>query len=541
MTLTLELRTRLYNQCILHNLRYDGPGRVVVDAAPDGVAAVVEMLSVAQRADLALAVVSAMPAAAGATALESVLRRHRDLIDAGLVRAEQAIAAVASLPTGDAGESPRLRAPDDAEILAALTGALSGDSAAAFRLAELLRGGGGVLTASGACQPGGEAVDPVFTWKLCTALWGVDRLLASSIAEALCTAVVRCVAVGVFAPEALTVGGQPLGRSEAAATAAAVLLLSELLPGVVPLDGTPAARGTPADEQLFLAGARRLPADAEVGPGLSAGALLAEHARPAAVAGVRYQAGVEYGEAEGVPLRMHLFTPAPEADPAPVVVFVHGGGWESGNPAKFLRQAADWAAHGWITLSIGYRLVPQAVWPGQLHDVLTALRYIATHAEALGADPSRVGLVGNSAGGHLALMAASREEAMDTGVRISGVVAISPLTDTQWPSLVPDGGRLVRRLVGGDESLLADASPAAFVQAAMPPVLTVTGGLDALTTPGMVEDYHRRLDDAGIRNELCVLPGRFHAFEFAPADSRWWSGRAFSWLSECFAGARVSS
>jgi acetyl esterase/lipase len=537
MTLSLELRTRLYNQCLIRNLRYDGPGRVRVDAPVEAVPAVVEMLSAAQRVDLALAVVASMPAAAGAEALDRVLNRHRDLIDAGMVPAEQAIAAVASLP---GGERPGATA-DGADLLGVLAAAQTGDGAAAFRLADMLRGGAGILTPSGARVPGGDNVDPVFTWRLCTTLWDADRLLATSIAEAFCAAVARCVALGVFAPAELTADGQPRGEADSAATAACVLLLSERLPGCVPLDGTPAARGTAIDERLYLAGARRLPPETEVAPDLSARALLAEHTRPAEVSDVRYEAGVEYGEAEGVPLRMHLFTPAPAADPAPVVVFMHGGGWESGNPAKFLRQAADWAARGWVTASIGYRLVPQAVWPGQLDDVLAALRFIASHADELGADPTRVGLVGNSAGGHLALMAASHDETSAMGVRLSGVVAISPLTDTLWPSVIPEGARLVRRLVGGDESLLASASPVAFVEAGMPPVLTFTGDRDVLTTAAMVDAYHQRLGDAGVSNELHVLPGRFHAFEFAPEDARLWSERAFAWLSERFAAAGADS
>jgi acetyl esterase/lipase len=535
MNLSLELRTRLFNHGLMHNLRYEGPGRIAVDAPAAAVPAVVRMLSAAHRADLALAVIAAMPAAAGADALELVLDSHAELIESGDVPAEQARAAIDTLPP------PPVPAADGPELLRLLAAARGGDIFARIALVELLREESGVLTPAGARRPGTELVDPVFTWELCEAIWDTDRLLATSIAEALCDAVRRCVALGVLAPEGLTSDGAPRGQSNSAATAAAVLLLSEMLPGAPPLDGTPAARGTALDERLFLAGARRLPPDAPVASGVTARQLLTEHSRPELAEGVGYRAGVRYGEAEGVPLRMHLFTPPPAAEPSPVVVFVHGGGWESGSPAKFLRQGAEWAAAGWLTASIGYRLVPQAVWPAQLHDVLAALSYINEHADEFGADPSRVGLVGNSAGGQLVLMAASRDEALATGVQISGVVTISPLTDTLWPAVIPDGRRLVRRLVGGDESLLEDASPAAHVQVGMPPVLTITGELDALTTPAMLADYHRLLDEAGVRNQLHVLPGRYHAFEFAPVDSQWWSARAFAWLQECFSESRVSS
>jgi acetyl esterase/lipase len=575
MALSLELRTRLYNQCLMRGLRYAGPGRVALVGDQRNVPAVVAALAGAARADLALAVIAETPDAAGAGALRDVLRAHVGLVDGGLVSAELARGAVASATPPSVDADPRLSAEalveararaalgmrddtdlgtwsaelegawrDSPDVELVLAVARAGSRRAALWLAELLRGPGdtrvaGVLTAAGACRPGEDEVDPIFTWRLCEVLWNVDRLLAEAVVSAFCDAVAGAVARGVFAPERLSAEGHPVGGSDDPGCAAVALLLSSLLPGVEPLDGTPAARGTALDAELYLAGAQRQSPDVELASGVTARALLGEHMRPALPPGVEYRSGVAYGEAEGIPLRMHLFTPPPAAVPAPVVVFVHGGGWSSGNPAKFLRQASDWAAHGWLTASIGYRLVPQTIWPGPLHDVLAVLRYVSDHALELNADVTRVALVGNSAGGHLALMAATRDDLLSTGVQISGVVTVSPLTDTQWEPMIPEGGRLVRRLVGGDESALPDASPVAFVHAGMPPVLTFGGDADELTTAAMLTDYHRRLDELGVVNELHLLPGRFHAFEFAPADSRLWSERAFAWLDERFAAARV--
>lgn len=575
MAISLELRSRLYQQCVLRSLRYAGPGAVTLAGRQSSVPAVVEILSRAQRPDLALALIAGSPAEAGATGLQSVLARHQDLIARGLLRSEPAERAVLGQPAPRRGGRPASSAAALREAKAlvalgygvdedldawteevtgaalgardlelALNAALAGCRGARLRLAELVRGPSelrldGVLTAAGVRAIGGDVVDPLLTWRLCTALWDVDRVLAGAVAEAFCDAVRRAVAQGTFAPEGFSADGTPVGASEDPGTAAVLALLAERLPQDVSLDGTPPARGTELDEAMFLDQPRRMDPLVEVAPGVTAGDLVAEHFRRVDVPDVEFTSGVIYGEAEGHPLRMHVARPKHIDRPAPVVVFVHGGGWSGGNPAKFLRQAVDWAAAGWVAVSIGYRLVPEVVWPGPLDDVLTALRFISAHAEDLGADANRVGLVGNSAGGHLVLMAASSAGLADIGVTVKGVVTIGPLTDTEWPSMIPEGRRIVRQLVGGDETLLADASPAHHVCPGLPPVLTITGDADELTTPAMIGDYHRRLDEAGVPNELHLLPGRLHAFEFNPADSRWWSQRAFDWLGEQFALAAV--
>jgi acetyl esterase/lipase len=556
MTLSHELRGHLAGGTLHGALSYAGPGRVVLTGPDRAVRPAVHALSRLARPDLAIALVAGMPAQAGAAALAAVEAAWPGLVP--VATALDALLAQAGLPSPGSSiveltraleeargliclgvlvdidgwdeELARLAADsnDPRELLAAC---LAGDSGARLRLPSAWKA---VCVGHGIEGPlVGRSLPAEATWDLCRALATVDLPFAVSIAQGFCHAVAQAASVGAFAPAAFAGDGSPLGPLDDPGIAAVALLLSADLLQARPLDSTPPVRGGELDEVYHLATAQQMEPTAEIAPGVTAGELMDEHRRPYAPDVVQ-RSGVSFSVMDGRSLQTHLFTPAASQTPAPVVVFVHGGGWESGSPAKFLRQAVDWAAAGWVTAAPAYRLVPQVVWPGPLDDVLAVLRFIADHAVELHADVSRVALVGNSAGGHLALMAAIANDSGLTGVEITAVVTISPLTDTQWPALVAEGERLLSRLCGGDAVLRARANPATQVRPGLPPVLTITGARDELTTPAMVADFHAKLDLAGVPNELDVLPDRWHAFEFAPADARLWSERAFAWLTDRF-------
>ena len=110
--------------------------------------------------------------------------------------------------------------------------------------------------------------------------------------------------------------------------------------------------------------------------------------------------------AEG-PLRARLFSPAPSGSPRPLVVFLHGGGWVVGDidshdqPCRLLSRYAD--VH---VLSVDYRLAPEHPFPAAADDAVAAFAWAVAHAAELGADPSRVAVAGDSAGGNLAAVVA---------------------------------------------------------------------------------------------------------------------------------------
>jgi hypothetical protein len=87
----------------------------------------------------------------------------------------------------------------------------------------------------------------------------------------------------------------------------------------------------------------------------------------------------------------------------PLVVYVHGGGWEHGDKAgdSINPNNLQWLWQGYAMASINYRLIQHAVWPAQIEDCKAAIRWLKAHARDYGYDPDRLGVVGESAGGHL--------------------------------------------------------------------------------------------------------------------------------------------
>lgn len=113
-----------------------------------------------------------------------------------------------------------------------------------------------------------------------------------------------------------------------------------------------------------------------------------------------------YSSRDGKDLLLDLYRPANATEPLPVVVFVHGGGWEVGTRETAPDLGRYFARDGFAMVSIDYRLVPEFRFPEPVIDVKTSIRWLRANARALGLDRSRIGLWGTSAGGHLAALAA---------------------------------------------------------------------------------------------------------------------------------------
>jgi acetyl esterase/lipase len=121
-------------------------------------------------------------------------------------------------------------------------------------------------------------------------------------------------------------------------------------------------------------------------------------------AGVKLYEDVEIGTAGTHPLYTSIAVPeTPAANSMPVVVYIHGGGWNHGDRKQALGTICSYVTkRGYIGVSLDYRLTPEAPYPAQIQDVKLAIRYLRAHAGQYGIDPDRIGVWGSSAGGHLA-------------------------------------------------------------------------------------------------------------------------------------------
>lgn len=228
---------------------------------------------------------------------------------------------------------------------------------------------------------------------------------------------------------------------------------------------------------------------------------------------------VRYGDHPDQVANLHL--PAGEGGPWPVVVVVHGGFWrQRWDRTTATPLARDLAARGYLGWNVEYRRVGQdgGGWPGTLDDVAAAVDALADVEEA---DTERVVTVGHSAGGHLALWLAAREEPR---VRVGAAVSLAGVADLESGARAELGDGAVSELLGGGPDVVperyARASPAALLPLGVPQVL-VHGARDEVVPPQQSRDYAERARAAGDDVELVELPGADHFDVIDPDHDAW--------------------
>jgi acetyl esterase/lipase len=121
---------------------------------------------------------------------------------------------------------------------------------------------------------------------------------------------------------------------------------------------------------------------------------------------VTIEEGVVFGSGGGRELACDVFTPPGGARNAPAVLIIHGGGWRQGDRSQLRAYGLRLGRAGDVCVATEYRLTPEAPWPAQIEDVKAAIRWMRANSDKLGLDPARIAVEGNSAGAHLALLAA---------------------------------------------------------------------------------------------------------------------------------------
>lgn len=242
---------------------------------------------------------------------------------------------------------------------------------------------------------------------------------------------------------------------------------------------------------------------------------------------------VVYAEVDGVALRYDHYRPLTVEGPAPAVVVVHGGGWMNGDPSQAGPNAMHLARRGIGTVSISYRLAPDARFPAQLDDVRHGLRHVRAHAAELGIDPERMALLGFSAGAHLALLAHLTAGLADLPPRVPEALAgvseavravichYGPYDLSRRkpnPEWDPVGALLGNRV--DDPRWVRLASPSTHAARASAPILLVHGTADTVVSYRESRRMHDALVAAGRSSDLLLLEDAPHAFQIQ------WEGEA---------------
>jgi acetyl esterase/lipase len=214
------------------------------------------------------------------------------------------------------------------------------------------------------------------------------------------------------------------------------------------------------------------------------------------------------------------FFPAIGRSPAPCVIVIHGGGWDDGDRDQ-IPQFNNWLARsGYAVAAISYRLAPGAIWPAQRDDVHAAIAFVKAHASAWGVDPSRLVILGRSAGGQIA--EASAYAANDPTIR--GVVALYAPADMKFAYKfsreddVIKSPSLMRKFLGGTPEQASAAYDSAsgilLVGPKTPPTLQIHGTIDTLVWHKQSERLAAKLTEASVPNLLVSMPWATHALEF---------------------------
>jgi acetyl esterase/lipase len=257
--------------------------------------------------------------------------------------------------------------------------------------------------------------------------------------------------------------------------------------------------------------------------------------------GALHYAAITYAATAGYrPLQLDLWVPESSTPPA-LVVWIHGGGWMIGD-RRYLpetlrpNQLFDaLLAAGLAVATIDYRLALEAPFPAQLHDAKAAIRYLRAHTDELGISTGRVGVWGESAGGHLAALVGltGHRDDLEGGIGVVGpssavdvvVDWYGPADFTTMPRMTPPPHIAAKlepamqtppedTLVAGlDDAGRADASPITHVTADAPPFLLVHGTADWLVPYAQSEQLDAALTAVGVECRLVPVEGAQHIFD----------------------------
>ena len=258
--------------------------------------------------------------------------------------------------------------------------------------------------------------------------------------------------------------------------------------------------------------------------------------RPGAVLplpeGTRAERDVPYVKGGKTSQSLDIFVPPSADNPLPLVIWIHGGGWQKGDKAQC--PALPLLRWGYVVASINYRLTDEASFPAQIYDCKAAVRWLRAHAEEYHIDPDHVGVWGASAGGHLVSLLGTAGDIKDLEGDLGNEKfssQVQAVCDLFGPSdltkvLNEDAAdRAIPKLLGGSIRDRFDvakrASPITYVTKDDPPFLILHGTNDPLVNPRQSKWLFDALQKAGVESRLEMIDGAGHGGpEFATLENR---------------------
>jgi acetyl esterase/lipase len=236
-------------------------------------------------------------------------------------------------------------------------------------------------------------------------------------------------------------------------------------------------------------------------------------------------ADVTYAKVNESELKLDIMVPKDDKGPYPAVMVIHGGAWRAGNKKDCRLIMPDLVRRGYAAISPQYRFCPKETFPAQVQDVKDAVRWVKSHSKEYNIDPDRVGAMGFSAGGHLAMMLGLTSPAdgleRNTGAagpdsRVKAVVNFFGPTDLGASDIPAVSVPLVKDFLGAAAKdrpeLAAKASPLTYVTKDDAPVLTFQGTKDPLVPPTQAIKLAEAMTAAGVPGRVELLVGASHGW-----------------------------
>ncbi len=233
---------------------------------------------------------------------------------------------------------------------------------------------------------------------------------------------------------------------------------------------------------------------------------------------------VTYGMTEtGKELKLDIYTVKREyvSTAHPVIIFLHGGGWETGDKGSTLGKGSSkfFAKNGFFSVSVNYRLSGEATFPAQIHDVKAAVRWIRANSEKYNLNPDRIGVWGHSAGGHLTALLGTSSDHPDIegscgsneySSRVQAVAtSAAPIDLLRMGGWHNEFDSSESRLVGGPLLQRVDiaekANPINYIKESLnTPFLIIHGTKDEIVPYSQAELLYNAIENATL---ICIKGG----------------------------------
>lgn len=238
-------------------------------------------------------------------------------------------------------------------------------------------------------------------------------------------------------------------------------------------------------------------------------------------AGFTSQLNVVYTKAPNWEGKMDIYLPPNDKGTTPVVINIHGGGWNKG--VKESQTGFNtFFKMGFAVANISYRLTGHTTAPAAVEDARCALIYLIKNAKALNIDVNRIVVMGGSAGGHLALMAGllANDHRFDgncpgvENIKVAAIIDKYGITDVwDWgygPRITSSSAKRWLGSKANDKEFAASVSPITYVNKNSPPVFIVHGDADPVVPYQQSVDLYNKLKQAGVKTEFMTVPGGEH-------------------------------